>query len=269
MKITRKQLKRIIAENLGLTRIDESTGTGPVKDQIIKLVKNNIDSQDTVDIISNVLSAIEAMEGKELIELIDSRVGKKLVSLLGLTSMSSLIGTAATVFGVFVFASGLFFTLPNMITRTIDALNTVPGKLRSLKDILGRPVNPEDVSNDKKLDVYGEISKNMGIKKITRDDMMLFLALGIGMTGTKDSEGNIINSNPVEALGNDDIISEKFHQEVLSKYYKLRESSTPDVIKKNMFQNIYTGLKKSLKDDRAVFELQVKDLIEIIGHVVL
>ena len=42
MKITRRQLKRIIAENLGLSRIDEASGTGPIKDKIVELIQMKV-----------------------------------------------------------------------------------------------------------------------------------------------------------------------------------------------------------------------------------
>jgi len=249
MKITKNQLRKIILENLNLSE-GKGNVTGPIANKIIKIIKES-DSNDYVkEAAIDTIQIIEGLHGKDLCEIMDMPQVQSFLKEVGYY-----IKQGAIIFKSFVFVYGSFTALPTMINRHIKTLNTVPGKLRSLRRLYGRPLNPEDVAeNDSADDLFSDISKNMGIDKIGREEMIEFLAIGIGL---KDEKGN--TRNPLNALINDDIITQKFANDVYSRHYELRKILDQDNIKENMLK----AIMQKIEDDKEATTLSLSQMVDL------
>ena len=253
MKITKRQLRRLIIENLELNE-------GDMTSQLVTEINILIDSSSVDDhqksIAKNSVKAIEGLKGVNLADFLSHSRIQKVLKKFGFLGTS--VTAAGALFSSYVFVSGMFLALPVMIKKHIAALNTVPGKLRNIAKYQERPVNSTDVARNPQ-GLFVDITKNLGINKIPRDDMINFLAIGIGLTN-KDSSSN----NVIQKLFQEQVVTEEFYTKVLERYYKLREEKNPENIKKNLL----TKVKQFLEDNPDDTTLTVAGMLDIVTSIV-
>ena len=250
MKITRYQLRKIILENLNLVREGKGNITGPIADKIIKSIKSSGGNDYVKETAIDTIMVLEGIYGKDLCEIIEKPAVQEFLKDFGYVA-----GVAARAFKVFTFVAGSFFALPAMIDRHLKALNTVPGKLRSIHKLLGRPLKPEDIArSDVPDDLFADISSNMGIERIGREEMIEFLAIGIGL---EDEKG--VTRNPLISLVDDDIISQEFVNAVYTKYYELRETLDENKIK----EDILKAILEKIEDDKEATTLSLSQMADL------
>ena len=248
MRITRKNLKRLIE-----TYLFEGNVTVELATEINNKISKSELSEEVKLGLQNLISSIEIAKGKNIIDFLSNN---SIVNFLKSQGVATFLISAGNIFTSFIFVSGLFTSLPAMIDKSINALNTVPGTLRNFKKIKGEPVDLSMLADNPGNDVYAEIIKSFGIKTISKKDMIDFLAIGIGLENGK---------NPVEKLYQDDIITEDFYKTVLSRYRELREEKSIDNIKKEILESI----SKALDDPKEDIELSLKNLISVASKVLI
>lgn len=251
MKITRKNLKLLIESYL-----IEGDVTEVLAKKIHEQITNSNLDDNSKTSLKNIVTGIEATSGIDLAELLTH---EKVLNFLSKFGKVSFIATAGPVFLSFMYVAGVFTSLPTMINKSINALNTVPGKLRNFKKIKGKPVDLSMLSDNPGDDIYSEINKSFGLKTISKKDMIDFLAIGIGL---KNKEGK--NVNPLETLRKDNIITEDFYNTVLKRYYELRKEKSIDNVKKEILETISAALEDTKEDT----ELSLKNFIEITASVI-
>jgi hypothetical protein len=251
MKISRRQLIKVIQENLMFEQEDISSATDifadEVKDDITNITTAGIEKAVGIDettplgeVAHKAIEKISEVAADKIVDkILESNLAKSSLERLAQSGAGTALGVAGNAFITFMFVGGLFTALPKMINASISALNTVPGKLRNFKKLKGSPVNVEDLAEKPSQAGFGEIEKHFGIKSITRDDMIDFLAYGIGIESPVGK-----NVNPVDKLFKDEIITEDFYKTVLKRYYQLREDKSPE----NYKRRLLAGLDKVLKD---------------------
>lgn len=121
------------------------------------------------------------------------------------------------------FLSGLllpiaaFSAAPLALYKTIENLSSVEGKIReqsrAVKNAYNRKLELDDIAD--KSGAFAEVSTNLGIKPLTKNEIINALALDY----FKED-----NSSVLQRLINDEIISEKFAQEIYSRVQALKVS---------------------------------------------
>ena len=248
MKLTRRELKELIKENLLLETevggwIGSSIQSALEKANITDEIKAGVDKA---------VNSLDALKGTNLIHFANTNPLRKVFLKAGVLGT---LGTAgAGIFGTYSLVGGVFTALPAMINKTISALNTVPGKLKNYRKIKGEPVEYEDLAS-KSSGVGREIAKNFGIKAISKDEMVDMLAIDKGMEDGK---------NTAEKLRKEGVISEDFYGRIVDRYLKLRDSDAlkPDKVKKELAKTIKAALDNGDEDF-------LRDLISTISTVVL
>jgi len=256
MKITRSQLRKIILENLNLVREGKGNLTGPIADKIIKSIKDSGGNDYVIETAVDTVMVLEGVFGKDLCEIIEKPAVQEFLKDFGYVSH-----VGARAFKAFTFVAGSFFALPAMINRHLKTLNTVPGKLRSIRKLLDRPLNPEDVARSEVPDdLFADISRNMGIERIGREEMIEFLAIGIGL---EDEKG--VARNPLISLVDDDIISQEFVNAVYTKYYELREVLDENKIKEDILKSIL----EKIEDDKEATTLSLSQMADLVSKFIV
>ncbi len=252
MKITKRQLRKIILENLNLISEGKRNIIRPCANKIIRSIELSNTNEYVKGSAIGTIQLLESVYGKDLCEIVAMPGVQRILKDFGYYAR---IGAHA--FKSFVFVGGSFFALPVMINRHLRTLNTVPGKLRSMNRILERPLNPEDIEeNDLENDLFADIVSNMGIEKIGRSEMIEFLAIGMGI---KDEKGVI--RNPMNSLIADDIITQEFANAVFKKHYELREALDQDNIKENILKSIM----EKIEDDKDATTLSLSQMASLVS----
>jgi hypothetical protein len=239
MRITKRQLRLLIEnfineKNGDIVDTAQELGTdlqeyGKKAEKLVEYLKDYVEPS-VLDSIKNDFvtlykelekSSPEFLSKLKDLDAISSKTAKKIAPYVEKT------GKTLKKIGKVLLPVVVFSAAPLALYKTIQNLSSVEGKIRNqakaVKQAYDRKLELSDISN--KTGAFAEVSKDLGIKPLSKNEIINALALN---TISPDESGNII-----QRLINDDIISDSFAKEIYERaqIIKLSEEKQKDLAK--------------------------------------
>jgi hypothetical protein len=230
MRITKRQLRLLIEsfvneDNGDILDTAQELGTdvkeyGRKAEKAVEYLKDYVEPSALEAIKNDFINLYKEIEKlspgtlsklKEL-DSISSKAAKKIAPYVEKT------GKALKKIGNITLPIVVFSAVPLALYKTIQNLSSVEGKIRSqanaVKSAYDRKLELSDITD--KSGAFAEVSKDLGIKPLTKDEIINVLALN---TISDDESDNI-----TQRLINDEVISDSFAQKIYERAQIIKQT---------------------------------------------
>jgi len=255
MKITRTHLRRIIREEISRSQLlSEGVIESSLIDDIVALIPENWPPPKSRQNVKEALTTISTRFNLRTLAS-NTAVRNRMVTLLALAAPAAgtgLLGVVAGAVAIGSIVGGVFWALPLIISKSIENLQTIEGKLEAMERVLGRPVAVTDLGMGRKGGAAGELAgasarMMVGGKTLTALDILYGLAATLLPGSAEIEEGE----NLPQRLLNNEVIDQQFFGAIMRSYHKLNRKMT-DELKEEIGQIVLQAAKKHPDDAASV-----------------